>query len=127
MISVTSDMVLSAVVFSLLFGVLGGVTYSIAFHVISTIRRLLLKAINLKKATSNRMKCSFANVFDFLFAMLIGIGYYLILYVCTDGVFNLCSLLTLLVGFLGSKKTINVLITLTKKTKMAKYVQFADN
>lgn len=120
-------MVFSAVVCSLLLGALGGAVYSIAFYGISTIYRLLLKAFNVKKTPTNIKKCSFGNVFDFLFALSIGMAYFLIIYICTDGVFNLCSLMALLFGFLASKKTINQLFALTKKMKMAKYAQFADN
>lgn len=97
MISVTTDMILRSVLFSLILGGIFGGIYTF----------LRLNVLLLKKLFSCLFKRNFVmkkrpflpEVFDFLFILTLGLAYVLLLYVFTDGVFYPVSLIALFLGF----------------------------
>ena len=99
MISVTSDMILGSVLFSLALGALAGVLHSLV-HLVSGLLRTVLR-----RAVGDKLQLPLGGslageIFDFILTLSVGISYILILYAHTDGVFYPTSLLALIVGFL---------------------------
>ena len=99
MISVTTDMIFRAVIFSLVLGVSSGVVYSLILALCVVMGGIVDHGKKRKKSYG-RSAFVFKNLFDFFFTLTVGIAYLLILYVCTDGTFNIISLMSLLFGFL---------------------------
>ena len=115
MISVSSDMIFRAVVFSLLLGLLNGSVY-IIFRLISALFRSGIRHA-LKRDKSTKRAREYSNIFDFVFTFSVGIEYILLIYAFTDGVIYFVSLLTLLMGFFASKTVLSKIFTRNKSIK----------
>ena len=107
MISVTSDMVLRATIFSLVLGVVSGSIYAVFARLTLILLKMVFKNFRWRKSV--RHTSVFRHVFDFVYVVAIGFCYILSLYVFTDGVFFLCTLAALFLGFMLSVKTLSSL------------------
>ena len=108
-------MIFRSVVFSLILGCLAGTVSSfshLAFILVDKIKRRLLH-----RDISAASKPHARHIFDFLFALFVGISYLLIVYTFTDGAFYVISLLSLFCGFAFAKCLIKYTLKLFKTTK----------
>ena len=108
MITVTSDMIFRAVVASSLLGVISGTIYAL-MRVFSSLFCAILSRIFKGKNESFKRICKhavFANICDYVFVLVVGIAYILILYALTDGVFYLLTLVTLCGSFIAGNSTV---------------------
>ena len=97
MISVTTDMILKSVLFSLLLGAVFGGIYSFFKANFQFFKGLFCRLFNRSNIIEKRSV--FGEIFDFFFALTVGAAYLLILYAFTDGVFYPISLVAMLLGF----------------------------
>ncbi len=112
-ISVTTDMIFRACLFSLLLGLIYGIVSVLFFRLLHLIEVLIFRLLK-KDATPFLISDTARHVFSFLFTFCVGLSYILIIYAFTDGVFYFCTLLALLFGFLISKGFFGLI--LRKKT-----------
>ena len=105
MISVTSDMIFRATIFSLFLGMISGGVCALTLG----LTKLLIRVLKRKRSKCDEISHSllFQHIFDFIFALFVGIGYFLILYVFVDGMFYFITLCSLFVGFILSQRTVN--------------------
>ena len=113
MISVSSDMILRAVLASATPGILCGALYSVILGIYRLLSGAFLKLI---KHTGRARKNPFSeNVYDFIFTLAMGIGFVLILYVFTDGVFYFLPLFALFITFFLTKRALDLLFAPRKQ------------
>ena len=113
MISVSSDMILRTVIASALLGILGGALYSLLFGIARLAFGCILKLF--KKAYVKQSGAFFENAYDFVFILLLGIFFVLILYAFNDGVFFFLPLFALFTSFILSKRLVGSLFNVKKR------------
>ena len=113
MISVTTDMILKSVLFSLLTGAIYGGIYSFLKADFQLFKGLLCRLF--KRKNTREKRSVFGEIFDFFFALTVGATYLLILYSFTDGVFYPISLVALLLGFNLVARILSVLLKASLK------------
>lgn len=113
MISVTTDMILKSVLFSLLSGAIFGGIYSFLKANFQLFKSLLCRLFKRKSITGKRSV--FGEIFDFFFALTVGAIYILILYAFTDGVFYPISLVALFLGFNLAARILAILLKVSRK------------
>ena len=118
MISVSTDMILTAVATSLLLGIFFAIIYSVLPALFSLFFAIALRLFRVRK---KRRETSYRNgIFDFFFTLVGGIAYILLLYAYTDGVFFLCTLAALFLGFFGVRKILHAIRTCFGQIKRKK-------
>ena len=100
MISLSSEMILSAVLFSLFLGLIFGFLYAAVMSLINLISNAALKG---KKQKTQR-KSLLKNAVDLLIVLALSIVHLLSGYVFLDGAFNVYSTLALLISSLISAR-----------------------
>ena len=115
MISVTYDMILGAIVASIVVGILSGAIYAFFSDGSRLLSRLFKRLIKREGAVAK--STVIGNAFDFFFTLTVGAVYVLILYAFTDGVFFFLPLSAIFLGFLLGKRAIGALLgfSLTNK------------
>lgn len=115
MISISFEMVFSAVLFSSFAGAVFGALYSLFASLYLAISKQIERRF--KKQLNERKNDSiFKNLVDCFFALLVGLSYIILSYIFLDGVFEIYSLLSLIVTFLVSKKALCLILHLNNST-----------
>ncbi len=110
MISADYSMVLKAVLFSFLLGSFFGAVY--CFYSIARKDVWVRTSNKSKKRFFFLLLCLLVNIWDFVFFTTLGVFEFLLLYICTDGVGNIYSWLTLMLSFVLSKGVLKRIMTI---------------
>lgn len=108
MMTATTGMIAVRSFFSLVAGAICGAFYIAVFALCQALLRVIgMNSLQSKKSRSNLHLGK--NIFDFLFFFCTGVLHILIGYVFCDGIFDIYSLLALILGFISGKGIISVL------------------
>ena len=118
MISVSTDMIFSAVICSLLLGALSALIYSVTLAFITLFLAALRRLLRAKGGGQKTRAAT--GAVDFILTLWCGALYVLVLYAFTDGVFYLCTLISLLIGFFSVRKILSACRTACERLKQKK-------
>ena len=114
MITLHSDMILTSVIFTSVFGVLSGGAYSLLRHLLWRIRKVFVRILGVKN-NSERRHSILLNLFDGFFVFTVGLVYTLSSYTLVDGVLEIYSAVTLVIGiFVGKRALDGILFNVMK-------------
>ena len=116
MITLHSDMILASVIFTSVFGVLSGGVYSLMRHLFWCACKMLTRILRAKKDSKKRYDVPL-NFFDGCFVFAVGFVYMLSSYALVDGVLEIYSAVTLVIGIFVGKRALDGILFNVMKTE----------
>ena len=116
MISLSADMIFSAVIYAAVIGLILGAIYAL-FCGIGVLLCRIIRKRDLRRNSEKKRAGIIVNIFDFFFTVFAGTVFTVLSYVFTDGAFSAYSLVAYFVGFLLGKNIILRILTILRRHK----------